>query len=123
MAGFGDMSGLVHGDLLHKVAVFKCRGIGSSRPPVRLHSIGRRVCINPGWHKKGGSALEKPDFIVVVKGDEIIVRTLGFYATYYKAHGQPQLILRERTKTDDQELVAEAMKAANDKARELGWIV
>jgi hypothetical protein len=67
--------------------------------------------------------LEKPDLIVVVKGDEIIVRTLGFYATYYKAHGQPQLILRERTKTDDQELVAEAMKAANDKARELGWIV
>jgi hypothetical protein len=67
--------------------------------------------------------LEKPDLIVVVQGDEIIVRTLGFYATYYKAHGQPQLILRERTKTDDQELVAEAMKAANDKARELGWIV
>ena len=67
--------------------------------------------------------MEKPDLIVVVQGDEIIVRTLGFYATYYKAHGQPQLILRERTKTDDQELVAEAMKAANDKARELGWIV
>jgi hypothetical protein len=29
----------------------------------------------------------------------------------------------ERTKTDDQELIADAWKLANDKARELGWIV
>ena len=34
----------------------------------------------------------------------------------------PLLILRERTKTDDYELLAEAWKAANDKARELGWM-
>ena len=62
---------------------------------------------------------------VAVKDGTIIVtlRRSTFKAVYYKAHGQPQLILRERTKTDDQELVAEAMKAANDKARELGWIV
>ena len=33
------------------------------------------------------------------------------------------LILRERTKTDDEALVAEAFQAAIDKARELGWIV
>jgi hypothetical protein len=31
--------------------------------------------------------------------------------------------LRERTKTDDQELLAEALQAAVAKARELGWIV
>ena len=41
--------------------------------------------------------LEKPDLIVVVHGDEIIVRTLGFYATYYKTIDQPQLVLREQT--------------------------
>ena len=46
-----------------------------------------------------------------------------FKAVYYKAAGQPQLILRERTKTDDHELIAGAWKAANDKARKLGWIV
>jgi hypothetical protein len=33
------------------------------------------------------------------------------------------LTLRERTKTDDQELLAEALQAAVAKARELGWIV
>jgi hypothetical protein len=66
---------------------------------------------------------ERPDLIVVVKGDEIIVTTLGFYATYYKSQRQPQLILREHTKTEDYELLAEAWKAANAKARELGWIV
>ena len=44
-------------------------------------------------------------------------------ATYYKPAGRPNLILRERTKTDDDELVAEAFQAAVSKARELGWIV
>jgi len=79
------------------------------------------VCV--GKSSSGDVVLEKPLLIVEAKGDEIIVRTLGFYATYHKAHGQPQLILRERTKTDDCELLADAWKAANDKARELGWIV
>jgi hypothetical protein len=31
--------------------------------------------------------------------------------------------MRERTKTDDYELLADAWRVANDKARELGWIV
>jgi hypothetical protein len=64
-------------------------------------------------------------FEVVEEGGNLIV-TLHkprFRAVYYKPAGQPRLILRERTKTDDQELLAEAWKAANDKARELGWIV
>jgi len=67
--------------------------------------------------------LEKPQLIVEAKGDEVVVRTLGFYATYHKAIDQPRLVLRERTKTDDYELLAEVWKTANDKARELGWIV
>jgi hypothetical protein len=46
-----------------------------------------------------------------------------FRAVYYKPHGQPQLLLRERSKTDDYELMADAWQVANDKARELGWIV
>ena len=45
-----------------------------------------------------------------------------FRATYYKPPGR-HLILRERTKTDDDELLAEAFQAAVSKARELGWIV
>ena len=66
---------------------------------------------------------EKPNLVVAVNGNEIIIRTLGFYATYCKPKHQPQLILRERTRTDDYELLADAWKAANTKARELGWIV
>ena len=66
---------------------------------------------------------EKPDLIVVVHVDEIIVRTLGSYATYYKTIDQPQLVPRERTKTDDYELLTLVCKPANDKARELAWIV
>ena len=60
---------------------------------------------------------------VEVHGRDIIVRAGAFFAVYYKPAGQPQLILRQRTRTDDHELLARVWKAANDKARELGWIV
>jgi hypothetical protein len=36
---------------------------------------------------------------------------------------RPRLILKSRTDTVDYELLARAWQAANDKARELGWIV
>ena len=64
-------------------------------------------------------------FEVMVQGGAIIVtsRPPGSELSTYKPHGQPQLILGERTKTDDYDLLSEAWKAASDKARELGWIV
>ena len=71
----------------------------------------------------GGLVLEKPLLIAEVRGDEIVVRTLGFYAAYAKLSNAPQLVLRRRTETDDHVLLARAWQAANDKARELGWIV
>jgi len=60
---------------------------------------------------------------VEVHGRDIIVRSGTFSAVYYKPEDQPQLILRQRTETDDHELLAKVWQAANDKARELGWIV
>jgi hypothetical protein len=64
-------------------------------------------------------------FVVEVQGSDIIISLPqgAFRAVYYKPTRRPQLILRERTKTDDHELLADVWKAANDKARELGWIV
>ena len=64
-------------------------------------------------------------FIVEVRGADLVVSLLNgkFKATYYKPAGRPNLILRERTKTDDDALPAEAFQAAAAKARELGWIV
>jgi hypothetical protein len=64
-------------------------------------------------------------FIIKVQGSDLVVSLLNgkFKATYYKAAGRPNLILRERTKTDDDALAAEAFQAAVAKARELGWIV
>jgi hypothetical protein len=61
-------------------------------------------------------------FVVEVQGGEIIVSLPEerFRAVYYKAASQPQLILRERSRTDDYELLADVWLAANDKARELG---
>ena len=64
-------------------------------------------------------------FIIEVRGADLVVSLLNgkFKATYYKPTGRPNLILRERTKTDDEALVSEAFQAAVPKARELGWIV
>jgi hypothetical protein len=63
--------------------------------------------------------VEKPLLIADVRGDE----TLGFNAVYAKLSNAPQLIVTRRTETDDHALLARAWQAANDKARELGWIV
>jgi hypothetical protein len=64
-------------------------------------------------------------FIVEEQKGNLVASLPGgrFTAVYYKTAGRPHLILRERTKTDDQELLAEALQAAVAKARELGWIV
>ena len=64
-------------------------------------------------------------FLIEVRGADLVVRLLNgkFKATYYKPMGLPHLILRERTRTDDHEIVDEAYRAAVAKARELGWIV
>ena len=64
-------------------------------------------------------------FIVEVEKENLVVSLPGggFTAVYYRTARRPHLTLRERTKTDDQELLAEAFQAAVAKARELGWIV
>ena len=88
-----------------------------------LPAIGALCCRLRSGVQLGGLVLEKPLLISEVREDEIVVRTLGFYAAYAKSPDAPQLILRRRTDTDDHELLARSWQAANDKARELGWIV
>ena len=61
---------------------------------------------------------------VVVQGDEIVVTSeTGFRVEYWRRPNHPQLKVRRRTDTDDHELLAQAWQAANEKARELGWMV
>ena len=64
------------------------------------------------------------EFQVEVKAGEIVVShpSSGFMAIYYKEAGSPFLTLRQRTETDDHELLAQVFRAAVNKARELGWI-
>jgi hypothetical protein len=61
--------------------------------------------------------------VEVKKYGELEVANGDFSAVYYKPHDKAQLILRHRTETDDHALLARAWRAANEKARELGWIV
>ena len=68
---------------------------------------------------------ESARFFVEVRDSTVVVGVpkAKFKATYYKPPGRSHLILRERTKTDDEQLMADAFQAAVAKARELGWIV
>jgi hypothetical protein len=76
-----------------------------------------------GKSKRHG--VKSTHFIVEMLDGKLVVSLPNgrFKATYYKPAGRPHLILRERTKTDDHELLADAFQAAVAKARELGWIV
>ena len=74
----------------------------------------------------------KSDLRVSLVDDEIIViRPGSFYSlTYYKPDNSPQLIAKRMVDHDDlrismtvAEFLSEAWRLANDKARELGWIV
>jgi hypothetical protein len=62
-------------------------------------------------------------FVVEECGGEIVVRSAGFRAVYFKSSCGQRLILKRRTETDDYHLLTRAWQAANAKARELGWIV
>ena len=65
------------------------------------------------------------EFQVEVQAGEIIVTqpSSGFEAIYFKRAGSPFLTLRQRTETNDPELLAQVFRTAVNKARELGWIV
>lgn len=60
--------------------------------------------------------------IEVRQGNLVVSLGREFCAIYFKPSNQPQLILRHRTQTVDDALLAQAWQAANAKARELGWI-
>jgi hypothetical protein len=64
------------------------------------------------------------DLNVHLAGDCIVVTDTAsdFFAIYHKPTSEPWLKLKQRTLTKDHVLYARAFKAANDKARELGWI-
>jgi hypothetical protein len=74
----------------------------------------------------------KSELRVQVVDDEIIVTRPGsiYSVTYYKPDKFPQLIARRISDRDDpripmklSEFLAQAWRLANEKARELGWIV
>ena len=73
-----------------------------------------------------------PKLGVLVSGNDIIVTLLGtnYSVTYFKRRGSPGLFAKDFANEDDPrvpmtsaEFLAKAWKVANDKARELGWIV
>jgi len=69
---------------------------------------------------------------VEVGGGDIVVTLPGtdYSVTYFKLERAPQLLAKDISDRDDPrlpmtgaEFLAKAWKLANDKARELGWIV
>ncbi|MGH6824129.1 hypothetical protein [Methyloceanibacter sp.] len=69
--------------------------------------------------------MSKFEFHVGVHDGLIVVTEPAshFYAVYGMLKGQRRLVLERRRPTKDEKLVTQARKAANAKARELGWIL
>jgi hypothetical protein len=72
------------------------------------------------------------EFHIEVQGNEIVVTMEGtnFKVIYYKPTGSPQLMAKWYSTKDKHageakraQFLSDAWRAANEKARELGWIV
>ena len=73
-----------------------------------------------------------PKFILLVSGNDIVITLMGtsYSVTYFKRKNSPGLFAKDITLKDDPHIpmtsakfLTGAWKLANDKARELGWIV
>ena len=73
-----------------------------------------------------------PKFGVLVSGNDIVITLMGtsYSVTYFKRKNSPGLFAKDITLKDDPhipmtsaEFLTGAWKLANDKARDLGWIV
>jgi len=76
--------------------------------------------------------MSEPNLRVQVIDENIVVSMPGYRysVAYYKAEGSPGLLVKHSVVKNDlrlsmtgAEFLVEAWKLANDKARELGWIV
>ena len=68
--------------------------------------------------------MTNPQLQIEVRGDLIIIThpATQFFAIYVKPNNRSELVLKRRTDTGDNVLLVQVWQAANDKARELGWI-
>src|SRR5262245_66278414 len=80
-------------------------GVGFGEVETARHEVSVLHCRGAGWQHRRKPSKRKVQ------------------SQYYKLVGRPDLILRERTKTDDDELLADAFQAAADTARALGGSV
>jgi hypothetical protein len=84
------------------------------------------------WRRPPGRPPITPVLRVAVQGSEIVVTAsdTDYVMTYYKPANSPQLLARSFPRKEDRrvsmtlaDFLTAAWKLANDKARELGWIV
>ena len=82
--------------------------------------------VSSNEESRSSSLLHAPErsttLFVAAQGDEIVVTTsYGFWSTYTKRPYSPGLKLARSSDATDDEMLARALQAATDKARELGW--
>jgi hypothetical protein len=91
-----------------------------------------RAVFQIGLHNAHKMAGFNPELSVEIYGNHITVTLPGttYSVTYFKPRGQRWLAAKDIVHTNDlriamtsAEFLAKAWKVANDKARELGWIV
>jgi hypothetical protein len=98
----------------------------------RYENSKRSDCARRRWRDAVAVTDFDPELSIKVQGRELTVTLPGskYSVTYFKRHGQFGLLAKEIVNEDDPRLpltagqfLAKAWKLANEKARELGWIV
>ena len=82
--------------------------------------------VSSNEESRSSSLLHAPErsttLFVAAQADEIVVTTsYGFWSTYTKRPYSQGLKLARSSDATDDEMLARALQAATDKARELGW--
>jgi len=109
---------------------------GQTKIEKRKDERGGRPLIEVGSNATGRERVEGMTWDsrlrLDVVDDEIIITLPGtsYSVTYFKRANSPQLLARNISHTDDlrtpmtlSDFLSRAWRVANDKARELGWIV
>jgi hypothetical protein len=100
--------------------------------PARYKQVMALASAGAFFHCKLKPTMTEPELRVQVVGADIVVTLPGssYAVAYYKPKSSPSLLMRYSTSEDDLriamtggEFLAQAWKLANQKARELGWIV
>lgn len=128
--GFNDIGELVIADLLGFAAASRPGPRFAPRVGARKECAFTDSLSKDRMARRWGPAMTELEVHVIDEDIIVVLPRASYSVTYYKPLRSPQLLAKNIPDRDDprapmgvSEFLAKAWKLANEKARELGWIV